>query len=60
MSKTLRSLIRDERAQDLIEYSLLILFVALAAFVALELLGITTGAWWIDIQTRLAAFLTGA
>lgn len=48
-------LLRDERAQDLVEYALLIALVAIAVIAALDQLSATIGSVWTVITTRLTS-----
>jgi len=47
--------ISDERAQDLVEYALLLAFVALAGAAALINMGGSTNTLWSVANSRLAA-----
>lgn len=49
------SFLRDESGQDLVEYSLLLAFVALAGAAALIGMGQLTGGLWSTANSRLAA-----
>ena len=50
-----RSFLSDESGQDLIEYSLLLAFIALAGAAALIGMGGLTGGLWSTANSRLAA-----
>ena len=49
------SLLQDEGGQDLVEYSLLLGFIALAGAAALVSMGQITGGIWTTANSRLAA-----
>jgi Flp pilus assembly pilin Flp len=51
----LRSFLRDECGQDLIEYSLLLAFVVLVGAATFISMGRTTGSLWSIVNSRLAA-----
>jgi pilus assembly protein Flp/PilA len=51
----LRSFVRDEEAQDLIEYALLVGLVSLVAVAALTLTGTSVNDIFTAIHTKLAA-----
>ena len=46
---------KDERGQDMVEYSLLLAFVALVGLAAFIGMGQTTSGLWSIVNTRLAA-----
>jgi Flp pilus assembly pilin Flp len=46
---------RDERGQDLVEYSLLLAFVCLVGAASFIGMGKTTGSLWSIVNNRLAA-----
>ena len=52
--KTFKAFLKDEQAQDLVEYSLLLVFLALAAISILPLLGDAVN----NIFSRSASVLT--
>ena len=49
----IRELIRDEEAQDLIEYTLLLAFVALVGAGLLVSMGNTSAGIWVSVNSRL-------
>ena len=55
MGQTLRRLWRDERGQDLIEYTLLMAFVALASAALFISSGASVSAIWSTSNTQLSA-----
>jgi Flp pilus assembly pilin Flp len=48
-------LVRDDRGQDLLEYGLLATLIALAALMAVGLVGTTTSTLWSSIDTFVRA-----
>lgn len=50
-----RTLVRDERGQDLVEYSLLLAFICLAGAALFIGMGQTTKGLWTTVNSRLAA-----
>ena len=52
---TLRSFVRDEKAQDLIEYALLVGLVSLVAVAALKVTGTSVNDIFTAINTQLAS-----
>jgi Flp pilus assembly pilin Flp len=52
---TLRSFVRDEKAQDLIEYALLVGLVSLVAVAALKLTGTSVNDIFTAIHSQLAS-----
>jgi Flp pilus assembly pilin Flp len=55
ISRWLRTFVRDERGQDLVEYTLLLAFVCLAGAAAFIGMGRTTAGLWTTVNSRLAA-----
>ncbi|MCX6544243.1 MAG: Flp family type IVb pilin [Acidobacteria bacterium] len=53
MKNLIQRFIREEDGQDLIEYALLIVFIAVIVVVALEPLGITVQGVYESINTKL-------
>ncbi len=53
--RLLRQLWRDEEAQDLVEYSLLLAFIALAAIALLSGVRVTIKGLWSTINSTLAS-----
>lgn len=53
MKELMLRLVREEEGQDLIEYGLLVVFIALVCVAALELLGPVVADVYTDIQTEL-------
>ena len=53
MKNLLRRFIRDEEGQDLIEYALLIVFIALVVYAVLDPLGQTVQGVYTNINTAL-------
>ena len=51
----MRALVRDESAQDLIEYALLAALIALAAVVAIRAAGVQVNTIFQNIVTQLTA-----
>jgi len=51
--ETMLKLLRDERGEDMIEYALLVLFIALIAIVGIELVGGQVNAVFNDIFEAL-------
>ena len=51
----IRALFEEERGQDLIEYSLLMAFIALAGAAMFVSMGLTTSGIWSIVNSRLAA-----
>jgi len=49
----LKRLLRDERGEDMIEYALLVLFIALIAIVGIELVGGQVDKVFNDIYAKL-------
>jgi Flp pilus assembly pilin Flp len=50
----IQELIRGESGQDLIEYALLVSFLALVSVAALNILGTTLAGFYQGLQTRLS------
>jgi Flp pilus assembly pilin Flp len=53
--KTLRNFLNDERGQDLVEYSLLLVLIAAAAVLVLTSFGGSVGDLYSRVTSRLAA-----
>ena len=53
----MRSLLRDESAQDLLEYALLTALIALAAVVAVRAAGVSVNTVFTPISTAIAGAL---
>ncbi len=53
----MRSLVRDESAQDLLEYALLTALIALAAVVAVKAAGVSVNSAFTAVSTAIAAAL---
>ena len=53
MKHSITSFLRDEQGQDLVEYALLIAFIALACIIALQNLGGTINATYNSISSSL-------
>jgi pilus assembly protein Flp/PilA len=53
MTATYRRFVRDDSAQDLIEYALLAAFIALAAIVAMTALGTSISSFFTSVKTQL-------
>ena len=51
----IRKFIRDERGQDLIEYTLLLAFIALVGVATFIGMGNTTSGIWSIVNTRLSS-----
>ncbi len=49
------SFARGEEGQDLIEYGLLVMFIALIAVAGVQVLGVGVGQMWTQISTELVA-----
>jgi len=47
--------IREEEGQDVLEYGLLLGFIAVVAFVAVQAVGTDIGKLWTSIETNVAA-----
>lgn len=56
----IRNFIRDERGQDLIEYTLLLAFVALASAALFISAGVSVNQIWCIANSQLAAGATSA
>jgi len=54
------SFVREEEGQDVLEYGLLMAFVAVVAYVAIQAVGGNIGTLWTTIQTDVAAATAGA
>jgi Flp pilus assembly pilin Flp len=50
-------LLRDDDGQDLAEYALLLLFIAIAAMTAVSILGLSVGGMWGSVLSQLATAL---
>lgn len=50
-----KSFVREEEGQDVLEYGLLMAFVAVVAYVAINAVGTNIGALWDNINTGVAA-----
>jgi len=53
LREMLRRFVRDESAQDLIEYGLLTLFIGLAGIAAFNSMSITIGTWYTNSNTSV-------
>jgi Flp pilus assembly pilin Flp len=49
-------LFREEHGQDLIEYGLLVSFVAILTVGALHAVGLSLNDWWTDISGKIDAW----
>ena len=47
------SFVREEEGQDVLEYGLLMAFVAVVAFVAIQAVGTDIGTLWTNIRTNV-------
>ncbi len=56
----IQNLLKDEQGQDLIEYTLLLAFVALAAAALFTSVGTSITGIWTGANTRMAAASTAA
>ncbi len=56
----IRNFLRDEQGQDLIEYTLLLAFVALASAALFIAAGGSVSSIWTQASTRLSAAATSA
>ncbi len=54
--RLVRRALREEGGQDLIEYALLASFVAMASFVALQILGPTVAGFYVGLNALFASF----
>ena len=51
----IKMFIREEEGQDVLEYGLLLGFIAVVAFVAVQAVGTDIGKLWTSIETNVAA-----
>jgi len=54
------SFVREEEGQDVLEYGLLMAFVAVVAYLSIQAVGGNIGTLWTTIQTDVAAATAGA
>jgi len=55
MANLMNRFVRDEQGQDLVEYAMLLAFIALIAIVGVKKLGTTVDAFFSNVATALTA-----
>jgi pilus assembly protein Flp/PilA len=51
--------VREDEGQDLVEYAMLVAFIAFIAIVGVTAFGEALNTWWGDVATGVAGFNTG-
>ena len=55
MTQWMNRFVRDEEGQDLVEYAMLLAFIALIAIVGVKTLGTTVNSFFSNVATSLTA-----